>query len=88
MYAYNIHDMYRYTDQLNQQFSNLTIELDVHIGYYTGALKLHKTIYKAKIRQWMSTLHALLVSKSNIWIVNHARNHDYLETRTSVKERI
>ena len=38
MYAYNIHDKYWYTDQLNPQFSNLTIQLDVHIGYYTGAL--------------------------------------------------
>ena len=38
MYAYNIHDMYWYTDQLNPQFSNLTIQLDVHIGYYTRAL--------------------------------------------------
>ena len=26
------------TDQSNPQFSNLTIQLDVHIGYYTGAL--------------------------------------------------
>ena len=38
MYAYNIHDMYWYADQLNPQFSNFTIQLDVHIGYYTGAL--------------------------------------------------
>ena len=38
MYAYYIHDMYGYTDQLNLQFSNHTIQLDVQIGYYTEAL--------------------------------------------------
>ena len=38
MYAYNIHDIYWYADQLNLQFSDFTIQLDVHIGYYIGAL--------------------------------------------------
>ena len=87
MYAYNIHDMYGYTDQLNLQFSNLTIQLDVHIGYYTGALTTQDHfIYRVKIRRWIGckVCMQLLGSKFSIWIVNK----DYLETRTSVKERM
>ena len=60
MYAYNIHDMYGYTDQLNLQFSNLTIHLDVHISYYTGALTTQDHLQSQNSSMdWMLSMHAV-----------------------------
>ena len=60
MYAYNIHDMYGYTDQLNLQFSNLTIQLDVHVGYYTGAFTIQDHLQSQNSSMdWMLSMHAV-----------------------------